>query len=100
MAITSESKAPDILEVESVLGREFPDTSAYRYNAASIRVRVVDDQFRGKSVPERERLVRPLIARLPAECQSDITILLLLPPEELAGSLMNLEFENPSPSML
>ena len=35
---------------------------------------------------------------LPEETQSDVTILLLLAPEEAGRSLMNLEFENPSPS--
>jgi hypothetical protein len=49
---------------------------------------------------ERERLVLPLIRQLPEDIQADITILLLLAPEEAGKSLMNLEFENPTPSRL
>jgi hypothetical protein len=74
--------------------------AAYRYNSASIRVRVVDEAFRGKSRPERDKILRPIIQQLPEETFSDIMILLLLAPEEVDEDLMNLEFENPSPSRL
>jgi stress-induced morphogen len=74
--------------------------SAYRYNSASIRVRIVDESFRGKSKLERQELVLPVLEKLPDETQSDITILLLLAPEEVDQSMMNLEFENPTPSTL
>lgn len=72
----------------------------YRYNSASIRIRIVDDCFKGKSLVEREEMVLPLIRKLPKKTQSDITVLLLLAPEEVSGSLMNLEFEDPTPSRL
>ena len=74
--------------------------AAYRYNPASIRVRVVDDAFRGKSLPRREEMVLPLLEQLPEETLSDVMILLLLAPEEVDESLMNLEFENPTHSEL
>jgi stress-induced morphogen len=79
--------------------RNYPP-AAYRYNSASIRVRVVDEAFRGKSRPERERMVLPVLEQLPEETLSEVMILLLLAPEELDDDLMNLEFENPSPSRL
>lgn len=82
-----------------VYSQDYPP-KAYRYNPASIRVRVVSELFRGKSRGEREDMVLPLIRKLPKRIQEDITVLLLVPPEELKESLMNLEFEHPSPSVL
>ncbi len=41
-------------EVESVLRMAFLTTDAYRYNSASIRVRVVDPRFAAKSTEERD----------------------------------------------
>jgi hypothetical protein len=84
--------------IEKKLRSVFPNVEAYRYNIASIRVRIIDEHFRGKSKLERDDWVSPLLEGLPEETQNDITILLLLTPEELDHSLMNLEFENPSPS--
>lgn len=45
-------------------------------------------------------MVDPLLEQLPTETQNDITILLLLAPEETHLSMMNLEFEHPTPSKL
>jgi stress-induced morphogen len=86
--------------IEEAIRSEFPDVEAYRYNSASIRVRVIDERFRDKSKAERERMVSSLLNQLPEETQSDITILLLLTPDETKESLMNLEFEHPTPSRL
>jgi stress-induced morphogen len=86
--------------VEKVLQREYPSTEAYRYNPASIRVRIIDERFRGLSRIERDDLVSPLLSELPEEIQVDITILLLLTPEEIKTSAMNVEFEHPSPSLV
>lgn len=86
--------------IEDLLRPEFPDVRAYRYNSASIRVRVIDKRFARMSKPDREKLVDPLLEKLPEDTQSDITILLLLTPEEAKSSLMNLEFEDPSPTSL
>lgn len=93
-------------KIEGLLADHFADTPttippmAYRYNPASIRVRVVSDRFRGKSRSEREDMVLPIIRQLPENTQQDITILLLLAPEELDTSMMNTEFDNPSRSLL
>jgi stress-induced morphogen len=92
--------------IESRLKEQFPDywpdcpPAAYRYNSASIRVRVVSDRFRNKSLSEREDLLLPIVRRLPKDTQEDITILLLLSPEESRDSVLNLEFETPTPSTL
>ena len=91
-------------KVEEVLRQVFPRTDAYRYNPASIRVRIVDERFEGKSTDKRDTLVEPLLEQLPENLQSDIMSLLMLSPSEtsksLKAELANLEFEEPSPSIL
>ena len=96
---TAETRA-----VEKALRKEFPKTDAYRYNSASIRVRVVDPRFEGRSIEERDALVEPILAQLPEDIQADIMNLLTLYPDETATSpqaaFANTEFEDPSESML
>jgi hypothetical protein len=92
--------------VEQILRQEFPKTDAYRYNSASIRVRVIDPRFEGLPMEKRDALVEPLLEQLPEEIQADIMNLITLSPGEETSkkfnrlSLVNLEFEDPSPSML
>ncbi len=90
--------------VEEALRREFPNSDAYRYNSASIRVRVIDSRFEGMPMEERDTLVEPLLGQLPTETQADIMNLILLSPVEVTTSrrksLINDEFEDPSESML
>src|SRR5436305_6239178 len=89
-------------QVEETLRQEFPKTDAYRYNSASIRVRVIDPRFEGLATEERDALVEPLLEQLPEQIQADIMNLLTLSPGETAGpsrkSFANEEFEDPSPS--
>jgi hypothetical protein len=96
---TAESR-----QVEDVLRTVFPDTDAYRYNSASIRVRVIDPRFKGKATEERDAMVEPLLEGLPEQIQADIMNLLTLSPIQPTissrKSLANEEFEDPSPSML
>lgn len=99
----SKSTTAEPSEIKAILetfSAAFPGTTAYRYNPASIRIRIIDDRFRGKDKIEREDLVLPLLNSLPEEIQQDVMILLLLTPEETKHSLANLEFENPTPSDL
>lgn len=100
-------KTAETRKIEKLLGEHFPDhptaypPTAYRYNPASIRVRVVSDRFSGKDRVERSELVYPILEEnLPEETWQDITLILLLAPEEVDRSLMNREFENPTPSRL
>lgn len=91
--------------VEDVLRKVFPNTGAYRFNSASIRVRVIDPQFDGKTTEERDSMVDPLLKQLPEDTQADIINLLTLSPSEVTSpfhrkSLLNAEFEDPSQSML
>ena len=87
--------------VKEALSKQFPPSSitVYRYNPAAVRVRIIDKQFSGMSIPQREGTVLPLLRELPEEVQADLTVLLLLGPDEISASLMNREFEDPSKSM-
>jgi hypothetical protein len=94
--------------VEEVLQKAgFQRVDAYRYNSASIRIRVIDPRFEGCSIEERDAMVEPFLDRLPESTQADIMNLLTLAPSELDQSsktfralLLNTEFDDPSPSML
>jgi hypothetical protein len=95
-------------EVENVLLQAgFERADAYRYNAASIRVRVIDPKFAGLSREQRDDLVEPQLSKLPEHTQADIISLFTFAPSELdpaAGltrqRLLNLEFEDWTPSAL
>lgn len=93
-------KTPETKRIEAVLGQRFENVAAYRYNSASIRVRVIDSAFRKLSKSKRDEVVQPLLDQLPERTLADIMILLLLTPEETETSPMNVEFEHPSPSSL
>lgn len=97
-------RTPETRAVEKLLRKVFPGTDAYRYNSASIRVRIVDRRFQGKSIEERDALVEPLLEELDEATQADIMNLLTLYPDETSKShqafAANEEFEHPSPSSL
>ena len=85
----------------------FDRVDAYRYNSASLRVRVIDKRFESIPRDERDQIVEPVIEKLPPSTQSDIVSLVLLAPSEFDHPsdtfrefMLNTEFENPSPSML
>lgn len=84
----------------------FAQVDAYRYNAASIRVRVIDARFAGLLHSARVDLIDPSLERLPERTQGDIITVFLFTPDELTGDgrslelLANAEFDDPSPSML
>jgi hypothetical protein len=65
---------------------------------------VIDPRFEGMSIPDREDLVFPVIDRLKKRTRDDILLLLIMAPSELRGRnrhlSVNLEFENPLPSLL
>lgn len=77
------------------------EVEVYRYNSASIRVRIVAPHFADVPRSQRDKEVWPVLKKhLPDDTLSQISLLLLLSPPERAGSLMNQEFEEPSPSRL
>lgn len=97
-------RTEDSRKVEDLLRRHFQSADAYRYNSASLRVRVIDPSFKGLSREERDDRVEPMLAQLDDTTQADIMNLVLLYPEEVEGSfrafISNQEFEHPSQSML
>jgi hypothetical protein len=85
----------------------FQKVDAYRYNSASIRVRVIDERFEGLPAEARDAMVEPHLKKLKERTQADIVNLFTFAPSELQQTpqtfrefLLNMEFEDPSPSML
>ena len=73
---------------------------ARRQNSVSIRIRIIDPDFKGLDRVDREPPVWNILKTLPEEIFTNITMLLLLTPDETAGSLANKEFDDPIPSRL
>jgi len=90
--------------IERLLIEEYrsvhPDAriKVYRYNPGAIRIRVVDRSFEGKTISEREAEIWRILEKLPDPLQMEISVCLLITPDEQETSLMNLEFEEPLPS--
>lgn len=102
----AEAKQVDRMtrQIEQILQDDFQSQhskskiTVYRYNPGSIRIRIVDPSFAGKSLSEREAAVWKILEKLPEQVQLEISVCLLIAPNEQATSLMNLEFEQPLPS--
>jgi len=83
--------------------RQHPGAVAtlYRQNSASVRVRIIDGRFSRMSKPERHDLVwRFIVERMDDDAVQEVSVLLLLSPEEQRTSFMNNEFDDPVPSTL
>ena len=63
-----------------------------RYSPVSVRVRVIDPEFHGKSRSERHKAVWPLLYQLDEETLAEVTLLLLLTPNERATSAADRDF--------
>lgn len=72
----------------------------YRQNSVSVRVRIIDPEFQGRSRSERSIDVWRYFGGLVDDVQSDISTVLLLTPDETKLSFANLEYEQPIPSKL
>jgi len=90
----------DILETQYKPAHPESEIRSYRQNSASIRIRIIDPDFRGVDRVTRDDQVWEILGRLPEDVQSQITVLLLLTPEEAKTSFANMDFENPIPSRL
>lgn len=77
---------------------ESADCTVYRYNPASIRVKIVDPVFHGRSKGERHDYAMRFLRSLPEDVLAQISILLCLEPGET--SLLDLEFSDPSRSQV
>ena len=100
----AKKKTKETRAIEKLLKQHFPDypldypPEAYRYSPGSIRVRIVSEQFKGKDRGERDDMVFPILRLLPEEIRADIMILAPLAPDELERSMLNMVFEDASPS--
>jgi hypothetical protein len=72
----------------------------YRQNPVSVRVRIIDPGFAGRSKVDRSNDAWKYLSALPDEVESDISTLILLTPDEKQKSFANFEFEDPVPSTL
>ena len=72
----------------------------YRQNPVSIRLRVVDPDFRGVDKSRRHDIVWKYLENLPEDDQGDLSMLVVLTPEEVSRSFANMEFEDPVPSLM
>ena len=100
-------RTPETRMVEDLLRKHFEQADSYRYNSASIRVRVIDPQFKGMTREKRDAMVEQYLDKLPPEIQRDIVTLFTFAPSELERTpttfreyMLNTEFDDPSPSML
>jgi hypothetical protein len=73
---------------------------AYRQNSVSVRLRVIDSDFKGMSRTQREEEVWAALEQLPEDVAAEISLLLLLTPEEAKRSFASIEFDDPIPSKL
>ncbi len=94
----------DVVSVEGVLkgyGALHPRAKidVYRYNSCSIRIRVIDPDFKGLDRVQRDNLIWTHLEELPEDARSQVTMIVLLVPGEEKKSLGNLEFSNPSPPL-
>ncbi len=71
-----------------------------RYNSVSVRVRIIDPDFAGYTQTARDTLVWAFLDTLPEDVLAEISLLVLLTPQEARTSLMNREFEDPMPTLL
>ena len=89
----------DILETYR-LSHSKAKIDAYRQNSGSIRIRIIDPHFRKLDKALRHDQVWEILDPLSLDIRSQITVLLLLTPEETKISFANMDFENPVPSRL
>lgn len=83
----------DLVE-RTLCGAGFSQVAAYRYNPASLRVRVIDPRFEGLSRSQRADMLEPTIKTLPERLQVDIVRCWLFTPAEAPTSSEACEFES------
>src|SRR5437660_1563892 len=70
---------------------------AYRQYEFSVRVRIVDPDFKGQGLVDRHNKIWQILEHLPVEVLNDLSMLVLLTPSEGRTSQANYEFEHPTP---
>lgn len=94
--------AKQILDALELYSQAHPlaDVEAYRQNSVSVRVRILNPLFAGKSRAQREDEVWDVLSKLPEETAAEISQLLLLTSAEAKQSFASFEFDDPIPSRL
>jgi stress-induced morphogen len=102
MAETRDRNNRHVAKITEVLRREYlPDhpraqIDVYRYNSACVEIRIVDEEFRGTSIVERGSHVWEILQKsLPESIGREISLVLMLAPEETTRSATNYQFEYP-----
>jgi|SRR5205809_656109 len=102
MAVKLRTKRPDpaLKQISEALRRyslAHPQAAieAYRQNSVSVRIRVIDSDFSGMTRVEREEELWKILEQLPEDVVAEVSLLLLLTPEEAKKSFANVEFDNP-----
>ena len=72
----------------------------YRHTPYSVRIRVIDPNFRGKTKSMRHREVWPTLYELPEDILNELSVLILVTPEEKDSSMSSREFDDPIPSTM
>ena len=65
-----------------------------------MRIRILNPEFANRSRSQREEEVWSVLDKLPEEAAAEISLLLLLTPEEAKNSFASFEFDDPIPSKL
>jgi hypothetical protein len=107
MTIKLRVKRPDpaLRRIVNAL-REYDDAhpqaeiEAYRQNSVSVRIRILNPEFAGRSRAQREEEVWAVLNKLPEETLAEISLLLLLTPDEAKNSFASSDFDDPIPSRL
>lgn len=95
-----ESAIRHALEEQFKASHPQSEIQVKRQNSVSIRIRIIDPSFAGMDLVDRDREIWRMLETLPARVQSQITMVLLLTPDEAADSFANLEFNLPIASKL
>ncbi|MBI1901837.1 MAG: hypothetical protein HYS13_12095 [Planctomycetia bacterium] len=80
--------------------RSRSEIDVHRHNSVSIRIRIIDADFQGLDLVERDNEIWKILDRLPDDVRSEVSLVLLLTPHEAKTSYANVEFEHPVPSNL
>ena len=72
------------------------EAELFRFSPTSVRMRIIDPDFRGKSRSERHKTLWAILYPLDEDVLGELTMLLLLTPEERATSTLNRDFEGPA----
>ena len=91
----TDDAVSQVAEVLSEFGKshKHAESIVYRYNPASIRVRIVDPIFHGRSKGERHDYALGFLRSCPNDALAQVLILLCLEPGET--SLLDPEFQDP-----